>query len=250
MTTPEDAARAIARPVGDLGGAFMLDGATYAKGAELGFSGIDFYVLGRGGALGDTSADVVASAFLYWNPGHVATQWEAGRAVMSPADGAAAWADVCHTYGDTNLPDVDGLDRLGVLAGKVVAETSPAGAPLFAGWRTLAVPGADRPRARAQHLLNALRELRGGLHGGAVLAAGLSPIEAVAVNAPGMAPIFGWDPDSLPDGAVAAERWKVAETGTDVAMGRVLSVLDDTERAELVELVTGLHSAWLKSKEG
>ena len=249
MTTPEDAARAIARAVGDLGGAFMLDGATYAKGAELGFSGIDFYVLGRGGALGDTSADVVASAFLYWNPAHVATQWEAGRAVMSASEGVAAWAEVCHRFGDANLPDVDGLDRLGVLAGRVVAEASPAGAPLFAGWRTLDVPGADRPKARAQHLLNALRELRGGLHGGAVLAAGLAPIEAVAVNAPGMAPVFGWDPEALPDAATAKDRWKVAEAGTDVAMGRVLAVLDEAEREELVDLVTGLHRAWLTSKE-
>ena len=66
---PQDAARATAQAVGALGGAFMLDGSTYARGAELGFSGLDFYVLGRGGALGDTHADVVAAAFCFWNPG-------------------------------------------------------------------------------------------------------------------------------------------------------------------------------------
>ena len=52
--THVETAKAIARPIGDMGGAFMMDGATYARGAELGFSGIDFYVLGRGGVLGDT----------------------------------------------------------------------------------------------------------------------------------------------------------------------------------------------------
>ena len=31
----------------------MTDPATYAYGAELGFEGMDFYVAGRGGALGD-----------------------------------------------------------------------------------------------------------------------------------------------------------------------------------------------------
>ena len=31
----------------------MTDAATYARGAELGFEGMDFYVAGRGGALGD-----------------------------------------------------------------------------------------------------------------------------------------------------------------------------------------------------
>jgi hypothetical protein len=228
----------------------MLDGATYGKGAELGFSGIDFYVLGRGGALGDTSADVVAAAFVYWNPAHVATQWETGKSAMSPFDAARAWAEVCHTYAETNVPDVDGLDRLGELAGRVVAEASPAGAALFAGWRTLDTPGADRPKARAQHLLYALRELRGGLHGGAVLAAGLSPLEAVAVNAPAMAGIFGWDAENLPDAEVARERWKLAEAGTNVAVGRVLSVLDEEERTEFVELLTALHTAWRQSREG
>ena len=56
--TSEDAARATAQAIGQLGGAFMQDGQTYARGAEIGYSGIDFYVLGRAGVLGETHADV------------------------------------------------------------------------------------------------------------------------------------------------------------------------------------------------
>ena len=46
----------------------MTDPATYAYGAELGFEGMDFYVAGRGGALGDVPADVVAAAFVFFAP--------------------------------------------------------------------------------------------------------------------------------------------------------------------------------------
>ena len=246
---PVEAANATAQAIGDLGGAFMTDGATYARGGELGFSGIDFYVLGRGGVLGDTSADVVAAAFYVWSPDQTRTQWASARAVMEPAPAAAEWASLCHAYGEANLPDAEGLPRIAELATKMIDAASPAGAALFAGWRELPVPGIDRPKARVQHQLNALRELRGGLHGGAVLAAGLLPQEAVAFRAPFMAPIFGWDPETLPEGGTVKEQWKIAEAGTDAAMGRVFAALSDNELTEFTELITALQAAVQAAKE-
>ena len=240
---PQDAARASAHAVAGIGGAFMQDGATYARGAELGFSGLDFYVLGRGGALGDVHPDVVAAAFCFWNPDEVRSQWATGRAVMSPDAAAAEWVALCGAYGESTLPDLDGLDRLIELSERLVASASPSGAAIFSGWRALEAPGADRPKARAQYLLNALRELRGGLHGGAVLSAGLTGKEALAFRAPGMAPVFGWDAESLPDGATVKDRWKIAEAGTDAAFGLALATLDDAERAEWVELVNAVLAA-------
>ncbi len=248
--THVETAKAIARPIGDLGGAFMLDGATYARGAELGFSGIDFYVLGRGGVLGDTTPDVVSSAFYFWNPDHVRAQWDLARKVMEPAKAAQEWADLCHSYGDAHLPDIDVLDRFSELAIKICDSASPAGAALFAGWRALPVPGPERRAARAQHLLNALRELRGGLHGGSVLAMGLSPAEAVVVHSPGMAPVFGWDPAAIPVDDTSKNEWKAAEAGTDLAMARVLRALSDDECAEFEELVLAVHEAVAAAKEG
>jgi len=246
---PNDAARASAQAIGELGGAFMLDGPTYARGAEIGFGGLDFYVLGRGGVLGDTHADVVAAAFVFWNPAHVAAMWESGRAVLGPDASAAEWVALCAAYGEAHLPDVDGLERFNELAGRIVENASPSGAPLFAGWRAQTGPGPDRPKALAQHLLMALRELRGALHGGAVLAAGLTGQEALAFRAPHMAGIFGWDPETLPDGASVKERWKIAEAGTDAAFGLALASLDDAERAEFVELVNAVHAGWQSGKE-
>jgi len=248
--TQAETAKAIARPIGELGGAFMLDGATYARGAELGFSGIDFYVLGRGGVLGDTIPDVVSSAFFFWNPEQVRSQWELARKVMDPATAAQEWVALCHSYGDAHLPDFDSLNRFSELAAKVTDAAPPAGAALFAGWRSLTVPGADRPKARAQHYLNSLRELRGGLHGGAILAMGLSPAEAVAVHSPGMAPVFGWDVSTIPVDDTSKSEWKIAETGTDLAMARVLHALSAEECAEFETLVLALHKAVQAAKEG
>jgi len=242
--TPEEAARATASAIQELGGGFMTDGATYARGGEAGFSGVDFYVLGRGGVLGDVDADVVSAAFYFWNPDQVRTQWEAARTVMSPAHGAALFADVAHLYGEAHIADHDGLVRLGDLLTRVVDSASPAGAPLLAGWRTHEVPGPDRPKARVQHQTNALRELRGAYHGGAVLAAGLLPVEAVAFRSAFMAPIYGWDLEGMDEPEMFKARWKVAEAGTDAAMARPLSSLDGEELDDMVTLLTSVHETW------
>ena len=50
---PIKAAEASGPAIVGLPAGFMLDGATYVRGGELGFDGIDFYVVGRGGALGE-----------------------------------------------------------------------------------------------------------------------------------------------------------------------------------------------------
>lgn len=244
-----EAAKRSAQAIGDLGGGFMMDGATYARGGELGLEGLDFYVLGRCGVLGDTTAGVAASGLNFWNPPHVAAMWDRARGVMSPSAAGAEWAAVAHAYGETHLPDGHDYDRFSELAARVCEQASPACAALFAGWMALPVPGTDRPKARAYHYINALRELRGGLHAGAVLAAGLTPLDAVAFRSPFMAGVFGWDPDSLPDGATVKERWKIAEAGTDAAMSRTLEVLDASERAELVSIIDGAHAAWTAAKE-
>ena len=56
---PIDAATASGDAINGLGTHFMMDMATYAYGATLGFDGVDFYLSGRGGALGEVPADVV-----------------------------------------------------------------------------------------------------------------------------------------------------------------------------------------------
>lgn len=236
---PAAAAEATREAVVDIPAKFMMDGATYKQGAALGFDGVDFYVAGRGGVLGECDADVVAAAFVWFEPGHVRHGWEAGGKVMARDEAAAAFAGCAHAWAEDHIADGVDAARLADLAGRIVAAASPAGAPLFAGWRLLPVP--DSPKAAAVHQLNALRELRGALHGGAVLATGLSPTEALAISAPYMAPIFGWE--ELPSVEGLADRWQQGEAATNVAMGRAYAVLDSAELDELTSLAKAFGDA-------
>jgi hypothetical protein len=234
-----EAADTTAAAVSTVGSHFMLDGNTYKRAAELGFAGLDFYVTGRGGVLGDVDADVVTAAFTFFEPQHVRTQWEAGRAVMSPADAAAAFAACCATWAEEHVPDDLDAARLGELAGQVAATARPACAPVFAGWRALPVPAS--PKSAAVHHMNSLRELRLGLHAAAVVTEGLAPLQALSVKTPLMAPLFGW-PETV-DIEGLQPRWDHAEERTTAAMAHAYESLSDAERDELSDLAVALHQA-------
>ena len=226
---PIDLASATASAIHDIPSKFMVDPATYATGAELGYAGMDFYYAGRGGVLGDVDGDVVAAAFIFFEPSAVRAAWQRTASIGSRAQAAAQFADLGYEWARNHLHG-DDLDVIVSLAGKVVDEANPACAPLFAAWRCLPVP-EDRAAA-ALHRLNALRELRAALHGAAVLTSGLTPVEAMAHHNPGMASLFGW-PDPLPQVTQIAPLWDRAEDATDIAMGTPFSVLSETESEQL-----------------
>lgn len=234
-----DAATRTADAVGTIGSHFMLDGATYKRGAELGFQGLDFYMVGRGGVLGEVDADVVAASFTFFEPGAVRTLWAQGCGVMPPAQAAQEFAACCAAWAEAKVPDDLDAARLAELAGAVVAQGRPACSPVFAGWRAVAVPTS--PKAAAVHHLNTLRELRNGLHGAAVVSADLSPLEALSLRTPHMVPLFGWSAPAPTDGL--QPRWDAAEEQTNRSMAHAYEGLSDGERDELTELTNALHNA-------
>lgn len=233
------AAQATAPAVSAIASHFMLDGDTYKRGAGLGFAGLDFYVAGRGGVLGDVDADVVTAAFGFFEPANVRTQWELGTTVMPPAEAAAAFAACSQTWADAHVPDGIDVVRLGELSSTMASAARVMGAPVFAGWLRLAVP--DDPKAAVIHHLNALRELRNACHVAGVLASGLSPLEALSLRTPQMAPVFGWA--ELADVEGLQDRWDTAEAATDRGMAHAYAVLSEPERDEFVGLVSELHAA-------
>lgn len=233
-----EAASRSADPIGYLAAQFMLDAATYERGGELGYEGIDFYHQGRGGALGDVPGAVVAAAFVFFNPDTVVAAWERARAVSTPRQGAQAFIACGHEWAEAKLPDDVDLARLAELAGKLAAASSPAGAPLFAAWHSMEEPVAPKPLALQR--MHVLRELRGALHGAAVLAQGLTPLEALMVKTPFMAQLFGYS-DPLPDGAGFKAQWEAAEAATNLAMARAFAGIEPAERAEFVELAAAAH---------
>jgi hypothetical protein len=237
--TPEEAAEAAATATSTLTSRFMLDGATYKKGGELGFDGFTFYASGRGGVLGDVDADVVAAAFFFFNPETVRAAWDASAKVLPRHEAAAAFAECGHEWGRAHLPDDLDTARLAELAGRVSGAASPAGAPVFAGWRALPVP--SDAKAAAVHHMNSLRELRMANHAAAVHVAGVSAGDAVRLHTPHMAPLFGWT-EPLP-AEVPTVDWDAIEATTNRLCSSSFAGLEESERAEFAALANAANAA-------
>ncbi len=234
--TPEQASHETRDAVAAWTGEFIQQPATFERGADLGFDGMDFYVGGRGGALGDVPADVVVAVLTFFGAEIIRDAWNRAGEVMLRHEAARAWAEAAHAWARTLGDSIDWA-RLADLTGRVVTNAPEQGAPLFAAWRTL--PEPDDPPALAVHRMNALRELRGALHGSAVLTVGLTPADAVAAFNARLLPVLGW-PATHGDLAPLKERWQLAEARTDRMFGRHLAVLESDERDEFVELCKGL----------
>ncbi|GAA2854027.1 evbL [Streptosporangium fragile] len=245
MTDPQVTAARVKAAIGVLGGGFMISREAKALCERTGLSARALYFRGRCGVLGEVSADVILATTVFFPAEHVRKYWEEGRA-LPVAEAVGLYAGACHDWGRRRLGGFAGAARLAELLEPVVDNADVLGAPLFAGWRE--VPLADDPPARAAQLLHLVRELRGGLHAVAVLAEGLTPLEATLLAAHDgtplgarsgetMARFFDW-PEPFPQpGPEAVERRTRAEKLTDVLMAPAFSVLDEADSAELVELL-------------
>lgn len=232
-------ARAISAPVGAAGGAFMLHPEVLQGGKDAGYpGGFSYYVVGRGGVLGDVDSNVVVSAFGFFAPALVKSLWDTGVVVEGARAGSDRYAAACARWGQSRLESMEGVEELESLLAKVVDNADSTGLSLFAGWqvetRSTDVPG------RCYQLMHVLRELRGSCHIVAVVAHGLSPLAAILAN-PGSAGVeqakrFGWE-GPFPDKADLTATFESAEALTDVQMARHVSVLSDDEQRTLVELV-------------
>jgi hypothetical protein len=241
MRVPE----AIKDQVQQLGGAFMFSREAKAYGAEIGVDGfIGPYMRGRAGVLGDVDADVVTAAFGFFPADTVRAAWES--VPHPPAKAAEAYLRVAHDFGRRKLTGFKEPDRLAELLKAVVDNADVAGVPLFAGWRAMPLP--DDASAQVMQLAHTMRELRGGLHFLAVLAGGLSPLEAVLIggsplaDGPGQARFYGWE-EPFPE--VTDElraRWNAAEEVTETLITPAFDVLGASEGEELVALMTEAHA--------
>ncbi|WUI01194.1 hypothetical protein OHR68_05050 [Spirillospora sp. NBC_00431] len=240
-------AAAVAEPIGRLGGAFMVSREAKAYSAETGLTGWGPYFRGRCGVLGDVDADVVAAAAGFFPLETVRKAWESG-AGLPAATAAERYAAVAHGFGRRKLAGFAEPARLAELLQPVADGGQVVAAPLFAGWRAMPLPEDDR--ARVVQLAHVVRELRGGLHIVAVLASGLTPLEAVlsghsAILADGEpnAEYFGW-PRPYPE--VTDEirrRHDEAERLTDELMAPAFAALSKAEADELVALLQKAEQA-------
>lgn len=236
--------RTVSPLINDIGGRFMLHPETLKIGAEAGYpNGYAWYVAGRGGVLGDVCADVIISAFAYFNPGVVRKMWAAGGAVESARQSGSRFANACSTWGRQRLQDDADCQRFAHLAERLVNSVDVAGLALFAGWRSEPLP--TDAAGRAYQLLHVMREWRGSVHIIAVLSGGITPLQAVLAAEDGAAHAksFGWG-----DGQVSATHLKEQMVGVELLTDNLMlkayeTTLDASERSEFVELVTRFASA-------
>ena len=238
--TPEQAAHDSASAVVGLPGRYMNDPSTFEHGSEFGLVGMDFYVAGRGGVLGEVPAGVVAAALVFFAPAVITEAWERSAAVTTRRGAAEEWAACGHAWARKHFGDGPDYVRLAEVLRPIIDNASVAGAPVFAAWKTLIEP--SDPKSLVMHRLNALRELRGALHGAAIMTVGLTPSEAIMVRTPGMARLFGW-PEPYPDPEPARDRWQLADARTDRMIGRSYAAINAEERAELVAITAQVVDA-------
>jgi hypothetical protein len=240
--TPRETLTAIAGPTGDIGASFYFHPATAAAGKELGLGGFVFYVLGRGGALGDVPAAVMASAFGYFNPDTIRATWEKYRERVSPPVAAQAFWDECGARGEEFFVDVEPavLEAYIDAADVVIDHADLAALPLFAG--TAQLTCSESVAGRAMQKAAVLRELRGSVHLCAVIASGLSDAQAHAIKRPGDVAVFGWEaaPELPVDGN---ERMDAAEELTNTMLERAFFALTSEQCDALVTATTRMHAA-------
>ena len=228
--------------IGDAGASFYFTPETIERGKAFGLDRGPFYVIGRGGVLGDVDHAVVSSAFGYFNPAVVERVWNAARMQIAPRTAGTLYHECCADHGRRMLADVAGLDEFNDAAAKVLAAADADSLALFAALnaepRVTDVPGL------AMQLVAVLREFRGSAHLVALRAVGLNSKIAHLVKRPEMARGFGWSdadmPTVTPEITAALDE---AEVLTDRIVRPAFAVLDTAERHHFVSTLRAAKAA-------
>lgn len=240
--TNEDLVKEICPIIGATGWAFYVAPETLAKGEELGLNRLEFYVIGRGGSLGDCEGSAVAAAFGYFNPALIGKAWDSARAKVAPRVAGKAHLECSANFGRAKLADIPHLAEFVIAADAVNEAANPDGLALYAAVK--AEPLATDTAGRAMQLLTVLREFRGSAHLLAVRAAGLDSKTAHFVKRPNDIKMFGWSEEDAPLIDESVHRMMLeAETLTDRLVAPAYGVLDESGRAALLAGAQAIKTA-------
>ena len=209
---------------------------------SMGLKGMEFYVAGRGGCMGDCEGSVVAAAFGYFNPVIINAAWNLATAKQPARVIGDAHYEVAAHLGREKLTDLPGLTEFTAAMEKVFNAADPDGFALFAAFKSM--PLAQDTPGRAMQLAASLREFRGSAHLIAIRAVGLTSKQAHYVKRPNDVKGFGWGEDDAPlvDDAVRALMVE-AEKLTDALCIPAYAVLNDAERKALVDGTKAFEAA-------
>ncbi len=229
---------------------WMLTRETAEHGVNLGFaSGSDFWIVGRAGVLGECTAETAIAALGFHADHLVRKAWEGLPEGLSHAETSLRYAQRCCDWGDAALGDVDrnALEQLDEFARRIIDAAPTSLGATFAGWRAMPLP--DSLTARVALTTQVMREMRGAAHLVAVIAAGLTPLDAIlaSTNAPPRtgpeyAERMGFvgpfrDPEEVRPQRLAAE------AATNAILAPFFGVLGAEELATFADLYEGTRNA-------
>jgi hypothetical protein len=240
--TNQDLLDAVCPTINEIGAAFYFIPETGAVGKELGLKGMEFYVLGRGGPMGDTTGEAVAAAFGYFKPSMLSGLWSGAAAKVAPRTAGKAHLECAANLGRAKFANIAGLSDLVALLDTVNNAADPDGLSLYAAMRAEEL-APDAP-GRAMQLVAILREFRGSAHLVGLRAAGLASMVAHHVKRPDMVQAFGYTEDEAP--VITDEvhaKLAQAEKITDAIVEPAYAVLTEDQRRQLVDGVAALKAA-------
>ncbi len=191
------------------------------------------YFAGRSAPMGAVGPGVVTATFCNFSPAlvarHIPAAWQlASPAAVIAARFAAADAALIRLLGPDLIASAE-MSTMAALTREAAGACTAEGRPLYAGHADLAWP--DAPHLVMWHALTLLREHRGDGHIGALVAAGLTGLEALVTHTAtgrGFVPGFalasrGWTQEEW-DAAAAAltERGLLDAGGALTAAGEAL----------------------------
>ena len=220
--------------IGDLGAAFYFIPETLGVGKAMGLGGMEFYVQGRAGQMGNTEPEAVAAAFGYFKPALLKSVLDAANAKSDPRVTGTAFMNACATLSRAKLSGLSNLDAFVATLDKVNNAADGDGLALYAAINTEKL--ADDAAGRALQLIAILREYRGSAHLVALRAAGLDSKTAHYMKRPDMWKQFGYTEEEAPviTDAITKAR-EEAERLTDLIVEPAYAVLSDAERTILVD---------------
>lgn len=225
-----------------IGWAHYFAPATMAKAAELGLDGLQFYVAGRGGSLGDCEGSAVVSAFGYFNPATVIAAWDSAKAKVAPRVAGKAHLECSAMLGREKLSEVEHLAEFVIAADAVNDAADTDALTLYAAVK--AEPLATDTAGRAMQLITILREFRGSAHLLALRAVGLNSKTAHFVKRPADIKLFGWsDADAPHIDSSVHKKMAEAEALTDELVSPAYGVLDESGRTALLSGALAIKTA-------
>jgi hypothetical protein len=224
------------------GAAYYFTPETLQAGKNINLGGMEFYVQGRAGQMGNCDPDAVSAAFGYFKPALLKSILEAARAKVEPRVAGAAHLEACAALGRAKLASLPELEAFVVVLEKVNDAADPDSLALYAAIRTETL-ASDAP-GRAMQLIAILREFRGSAHLVALRAVGIKSSTAHFIKRPDMWKQFGYTEDEAPEVTdVELQKMAQAEKLTDALVEPAYAVLTQDERKVLIDGLEAVKAA-------